>query len=68
MGNKWFHNPSHPVWRIGTILAVTSLVISVNFFNANQFDRDDWERIGQILLGLGGVQTVKSYITKGTNG
>jgi hypothetical protein len=41
----------HPIWRIGTILSLAALVLSVNFFNAKQFDWDDYVRIFQTLGG-----------------
>jgi cytochrome b subunit of formate dehydrogenase len=59
----------HPIWRIGTILSVGVIVVAVNWWNAKQFDRDDWDRIMQILAGLGAGAGLKSFVTgKGSDG
>jgi hypothetical protein len=58
------HDKDHPIWKIGTILACTALVISVNFFNAKQFDADDYQRIAQTLGGMGGLMGLRSLVTR----
>lgn len=63
-GRMEYRDPGHPVWRIGTILAVCVLVVAVNYANAKSFDADDWERIVQLLGGLGAGAGIKSYLTK----
>ena len=67
MSAAW-HDAHHPIWRIGTILAIAVLVVGVNWVNAKSFDRDDWDRIMQILGGLGAGAGIKSFMTKGGGG
>jgi hypothetical protein len=55
---------NHPIWRIGTIIALVALVWSVNYFPAKKFDKDDWERIGYMLSGLGVGVKAKSTLQK----
>lgn len=57
-------DPSHPIWRIGTILASSTLVLAVNYFNANDFSADDISRIFQTLGGVGAIFGIKSLVTK----
>lgn len=61
-GHKWYHDSSHVVWRIGTIFSVTLLIVMVNYFNAKQFDKDDLERVAELLLGLGVLKTMKDRV------
>jgi hypothetical protein len=52
----------HPIWRIGKILSVGLLVIGVNYFRAQKFDKDDVDRILLILGPMGLGAGIKSWL------
>ena len=62
-----WHDASHPIWRIGTILSITLLVIAVEVFNANEVNWDEFIKISQILGGIGAGAGLKSFLTKNPN-
>ena len=67
MSASW-HDANHPVWRIGTILALAVLVVAVETLNANQIDWDEVKRTAELLGGGAALTWAKSHFTKGGGG
>ena len=56
-------DPKHPIWKIVYILVVMGIATVLAWANASNFDETEFKYLGQLLLGLIGVDVVRSKLS-----